>query len=102
MKSATIALLAAAGIVLSGQALADEALAKSKGCFACHSIDKKMVGPGYKEVAEKYKADKGAADKLAAKIKAGGKGVWGQIPMPANNVTEAESKKLAAWVLSLK
>lgn len=102
MKAVYIAMMAAAGIVMAGQAHADEALAKAKGCMACHAIDKKLVGPAYKDVAAKYKGDKGAAAKLAAKVKAGGKGVWGEIPMPPNNVTDDEAKKLVAWVLSAK
>jgi len=102
MKAIYVALMAAAGVVMAGQAKADEALAKAKNCMACHAIDKKMVGPSYKDVAAKYKGDAGAADRLAAKIKAGGKGVWGEVPMPPNNVTPEEAKKLATWVLSLK
>ncbi len=83
--------------------MADMALATSKNCMACHAVDKKIVGPAYKEVAAKYQGDKAAADKLATKILKGGSGVWGAIPMPANpQVNEADSKKLAAWVLSLK
>ena len=102
MKAVYVAMMAAAGIVMTGQAHADEALAKAKNCMSCHAIDKKLVGPSYKEVAAKYKADKAAPAALAAKVKAGGKGVWGQIPMPPNNVTEDEAKKLVAWVLSQK
>lgn len=104
MKLAHLALIAAAGMTLAGQAgAADEsALAKSKNCFSCHTLDKKLVGPNYKEVAAKYKGDAGAAAKLATKIKAGGSGAWGAIPMPPNNVSEAEAKKLADWILSLK
>ncbi|HEX6735315.1 MAG TPA: c-type cytochrome [Azonexus sp.] len=102
MKSVYIAMMAAAGIVMAGQAQADEALAKAKNCMSCHAVDKKLVGPAYKDVAAKYKGDKAAPAALAAKIKAGGKGVWGQIPMPPNNVTEDEAKKLAAWVLATK
>ena len=102
MKAVYVALMAAAGVVMTGQALADEALAKAKNCMSCHAIDKKLVGPSYKDVAAKYKADKAAPAALAAKVKAGGKGVWGQIPMPPNNVTEDEAKKLVAWVLSQK
>ena len=102
MKAVYVAMMAAAGIVMTGQAQADEALAKAKNCMSCHAIDKKLVGPSYKEVAAKYKADKAAPAALAAKVKAGGKGVWGQIPMPPNNVTEDEAKKLVAWVLSQK
>jgi cytochrome c len=102
MKAVYMAMMAAAGIAMSGQVLADEALAKAKGCLACHTVDKKVVGPAYKEVAAKYKGDKTAAAKLAAKVKAGGKGVWGEIPMPPNNVTEDEAKKLVAWILAQK
>ena len=84
-------------------ALADDALAQSKNCMACHNVDKKVVGPAYKDVAAKYKADKTAADKLAAKIIKGGSGVWGPVPMPANSqVNEAEAKKLATWILGMK
>lgn len=94
-----LALTAAA----TAPAMADQALATAKNCMACHAVDKKIVGPGYKEVAAKYKADKGAADKLATKIIKGGSGVWGAIPMPANpQVSEGDAKKLAAWVLSQK
>ena len=84
-------------------AFADQALATSKNCMACHAIDKKLVGPSYKDVAAKYAGQKDAADKLATKIMKGGSGVWGPVPMPANTqVNEAEAKKLAAWVLSQK
>lgn len=83
-------------------ASADDALVKSKGCLACHAVDKKVVGPSYKDVAKKYAGDKKAADMLATKIIKGGSGTWGPTPMPPNNVTEAEAKKLTAWVLSQK
>ena len=102
MKAVHIAMMFAAGLGVSGQALADEALAKARNCMSCHAIDKKLVGPAYKDVAAKYKGDAGAVDKLAAKVKAGGKGVWGQIPMPPNNVTPDEAKKLVTWILSQK
>ncbi len=89
--------------VLTAPVWADQALATSRNCMACHAVDRKVVGPAYKDVAAKYKGDKTAADKLALKIMKGGAGVWGPVPMPANvQVTEAESRKLAAWVLSLK
>ena len=79
------------------------ALLAKHGCVACHAVDKKLVGPSYKEVAAKYASDKTAVDKLAKKIVAGGSGVWGAVPMPANaQVNEADSKKLAAWVLAQK
>ncbi|PKO88351.1 MAG: cytochrome C biogenesis protein CcsA [Betaproteobacteria bacterium HGW-Betaproteobacteria-10] len=102
MKAVYVAMMAVAGIVTAGQAHADEALAKAKNCMACHAIDKKLVGPAYKEVAAKYKGDAKAPAMLAAKVKAGGKGVWGQIPMPPNNVTPDEAAKLVAWILSQK
>ncbi len=102
MKVAYIAIMAAAGVVMAGQAHADEALAKAKGCMACHAIDKKLVGPSYKDVAAKYKADKGAVATLATKVISGGKGNWGAVPMPPNKVTEDEAKKLVTWVLSVK
>ena len=71
--------------------------------MARHAVDKKIVGPAYKEVAAKYKGDKAAVDKLASKIIKGGAGVWGAVPMPANpQVSEADAKKLATWVMSQK
>jgi cytochrome c len=94
---ATIATLA------SSPALASADLAQKKNCMACHATDKKLIGPGYKEVAAKYAGQKDAADKLAQKILKGGAGVWGQVPMPANpQVSDAEAKQLATWVLSVK
>jgi cytochrome c len=97
----TLATLAASA--LSMPAWADLALATSKNCMACHATDKKLVGPAYKDVAAKYATDKTAVDKLATKIQKGGAGVWGPVPMPANmQVSDAEAKKLAAWVLSIK
>jgi len=88
---------------VAAPAMADLALATSKNCMACHAVDKKLVGPAYKDVAAKYAGQKDAADKLAAKIMKGGSGVWGPVPMPANTqVNEAEAKKLAAWVLTFK
>jgi cytochrome c len=101
MKRVLLAL--AATVTVATPAFADQALATAKNCMACHAVDKKLVGPSYKDVAAKYKADKTAADKLAAKIMKGGSGVWGAVPMPANpQVNEAEAKKLAAWVLATK
>jgi len=101
MKRALFALFAAASV--TAPALADQALATSKNCMACHAVDKKLVGPAFKDVAKKYAGDKSAADKLAAKIMKGGAGVWGPVPMPANpQVSDAEAKKLAAWVLAAK
>jgi len=78
-------------------------LAQKSGCTACHSIDKKIVGPAYKDVAAKYRGDKTAEAKLITKVEKGGSGVWGQIPMPPNTQVKPEDvKKLVEWVLSLK
>ena len=101
MKRALFAFLAAAA--LATPVLADQALATAKNCMACHAVDKKLVGPAYKEVAAKYAGQKDAVDKLSAKIMKGGSGVWGPVPMPANTqVNEAEAKQLAQWVLTVK
>ena len=90
-------------LCLASPAMASKELAQAKNCLACHSVDNKVVGPGFKEVAAKYAGDKAAAATLATKIIAGGGGVWGAIPMPANpQVKEPEAKKLAAWILGLK
>jgi cytochrome c len=94
--------IAAIGLMsASGAALANAELAKAKNCLACHMTDKKLVGPSYKDVAAKYKGDKDAVAKLAKKIREGGVGVWGQVPMPANpQVNDAEAQTLAKWVLA--
>lgn len=101
MKS-VFTLAAVAATLIAGPALADQDLANKKGCMACHAIDKKVVGPGYKEVAAKYAGQKDAVAKLSEKVIKGGSGTWGPVPMPANNVTPDEAKKLVTWVLSQK
>ena len=101
MKRTLIAL--AMTLSVAAPAMADQALATSKNCMACHAVDKKLVGPSYKDVAAKYAGQKDAVDKLAAKIIKGGSGVWGPVPMPANaQVSPAEAQKLASWILTLK
>jgi cytochrome c len=108
MKTITLTYAAIAGIALSGTAGAaisnSEAtqLMQQHNCQACHAVDKKLVGPAFKDVAQKYATDSSAAGKLALKIKTGGGGVWGPIPMPPNNVSDADLNKLVAWILSLK
>jgi cytochrome c len=94
--------LAVLGLAIaSGPVFAQAELAKQKNCLACHATDKKLVGPSYKDVAAKYKGDKDAVAKLSKKIREGGVGVWGQVPMPANpQVNEQEAQSLAKWVLS--
>lgn len=108
MKVIVAALAAATALVFASSALAAdakaaEALAKNSGCFACHSADKKLVGPAYKDVAAKYRNDKNAEANLVKKVKAGGKGVWGDVPMPPNaHVKDADIKTIVHWILSLK
>ena len=100
MKSVSLFVLALAA---TAPAFANPQLAQQKNCMACHATDKKLVGPSYKDVAAKYAGQKDAADKLAEKIVKGGSGVWGPVPMPPNTqVTPAEAKQLAQWVLTLK
>ncbi len=95
----SIALLAAA----TTPVFANADLAQKKNCLACHQVDKKLVGPAYKDVAAKYAGDKDAVNKLVQKVMKGGSGVWGPVPMPANpQVNEAEAKQLVVWVLSVK
>jgi cytochrome c len=102
MKSLALVLGAVACALASG-AYAQEDLAKKHNCFACHAVDKKVVGPAYKDVAAKYRGDKTAPAKLFEKVKKGGAGVWGPVPMPPNaQVPDADIKKLVDWILSLK
>jgi cytochrome c len=97
-----------AGLAVTGSAhaaldnKAAEALMQKDGCAACHAIDKKLVGPSYQEVAAKYKGDAKAAAMLVDKVKKGGTGVWGQIPMPPNaQAPDADIKNLVDWILTL-
>jgi cytochrome c len=105
MKALLLAIVAASSILVAAQAnAADEsALAQKSGCLACHSVEKKVLGPAYKDVAAKYKGDKTAEARLVAKVKAGGSGVWGPMPMPpmGAQVKEADITKIVQWVLSL-
>jgi cytochrome c len=80
----------------------DAALARAKKCTNCHAVDQKLVGPAFKAVAARYVNDAGAEDRLARKIREGGAGVWGVVPMPSNDVSPAEAKELAHWVLQQK
>ena len=108
MKALLLAIAAAGSMLVAAQAnavdaAAAQALAQKSGCLACHSVDKKVLGPAYKDVAAKYKGDKTAEAKLVAKVKAGGSGVWGPMPMPPNSpqVKDADIKTVVEWVLSL-
>ncbi len=101
MKRSLITL--AMTLAVAAPAFADQALATSKNCMACHSVDKKLVGPSFKDIAAKYAGQAGAADKLAGKVVKGGSGVWGPVPMPANaQVNDADAKKLVDWILAQK
>jgi cytochrome c len=97
--------MVAAALALAGSALGVHAdplpaeLAKDKKCLNCHALDQKLVGPAFKAVAARYATDKDAEDRLAKKIREGGSGVWGVVPMPSNDVTAAQAKQLAHWVL---
>ena len=108
MKRVFLALLAGASLIAAGGAQAADAkaaedLMKKNACNACHALDKKMVGPGYKDVAAKYRGQKDAEAKLIDKVKKGGKGVWGEVPMPPNAaVKDDDIKILVHWILSLK
>jgi cytochrome c len=104
MKAKDVVTVLALGalLVITGAARADEALAKKYNCLACHQTDKKLVGPAYKDVARKYKGQADAVAKLSEKVKKGGTGVWGQVPMPPNAaVPDADTKKLVEWILAM-
>jgi len=99
MKSIVVSTLLAASLLISAPAFANKDLATKNGCMACHAVDKKLVGPSFQDIAKKYKA--GDADKLAAKVKSGGSGVWGAIPMPPNaGIKDADIATLVKWILA--
>jgi cytochrome c len=103
MKRVIAASAATLGLLLAGGVQADEKLAQANGCMTCHQMDKKVLGPSYKEISAKYKADKGAEANLIKKVKAGGKGAWGEIAMPPNaHVKDADIATLVKWILAQK
>jgi cytochrome c len=103
VRSAAGVLASTVAALLTMPAHASLELATKKNCTACHAVDKKLVGPAYKDVAAKYAGKKDAVDTLAQKVLKGGSGVWGPVPMPANpQVSEAEAKELVRWVLTTK
>jgi len=103
MKALILTAAPAALLAMTGVASADQALAQKNACMSCHGIDKKIVGPAFKDVAKKYAGDPKAEDMLVGKVKTGGKGVWGPVPMPPNpQVKPEDAKKIIEWVLSLK
>lgn len=95
------AILIAAGLAVAVPAGANQELAKKNNCMSCHQIDKKLVGPSYQDIAKKYAGNSDAPKALAAKIKSGGKGNWGEVPMPPNPaVKDADIATLAKWILA--
>ena len=103
MKRLGLVLAAAGCLAAALPAAASEELAKKHACFACHAVDKKLVGPSYKDVAGKYRGDAGAEARLADKVKKGSQGTWGQVPMPPNaSVPDGDVRALVKWILSQK
>ncbi len=104
MKSIIVSIAVVSGMAFAGSAMSADMppIAKKNGCANCHAIDKKLLGPAWQAVADKYKGDAGAADKLSAKISKGGSGVWGPVPMPAQpKLSEADKKELVDFILGL-
>lgn len=103
MKALLLTVVTAGSLMIAGQAAADQALAQKSGCLACHGVDKKVLGPALKDISAKYKGDKSAEGKLVEKVKKGGSGVWGPMPMPANSpqVKDADIKTIVKWIMTL-
>ena len=89
-------------LLTSSPALASAELAKSKNCVACHHVERKMIGPAFKAVAERYGKDDSAVKVLSEKIVAGGTGSWGPMPMPPQPVSPEEAEALVRWILTLQ
>lgn len=99
-KLGALALMGSA--LLLGPVHANEKLAQSSGCMTCHSVEKKVLGPSYKDIAGKYRGDAGAESALIKKVKGGSKGVWGPVPMPPNpHVKDEDAKAIVQWILAL-
>lgn len=102
MRDARLLGAALCALLLSGPAQASPELARAKNCVSCHHAERKMLGPSFKAIAERYASDSGAAERLSAKTRAGGVGVWGRMPMPAQPaVSEADADAIVKWILSL-
>lgn len=101
MNRLPLILATSVALLLSVGASASPELAKKHACFACHAVDKKLVGPSYKDVAAKYRGDKAAEGRLVDKVKKGSQGTWGQVPMPPNAaVPDGDVRTLVKWILS--
>jgi cytochrome c len=102
-RIAVVCAALAAAFALPTVASANEKLAQASGCMTCHTVDKKIIGPGFKDVANKYRGNKGAEADLIKKVKGGTKGNWGDIPMPPNaHVKDEDIKTLVEWILAQK
>jgi cytochrome c len=104
MKSYIVSIAVVTGLTFAGSVMSADMpdIAKKNGCASCHAIDKKVVGPAWQAVADKYKGDAGAADKLSTKISKGGGGVWGAVPMPPQpKLSDADKKELVSFILGL-
>lgn len=103
MKALLLTVVTAGSLMIAGQAAANQALAQKSGCLACHGVDKQVLGPALKDIAAKYKGDKSAEGKLVEKVKKGGSGVWGPMPMPANSpqVKDGDIQTIVKWILSM-
>lgn len=102
MKTIIANMIIAATLLVAGSAFADEAMLKKGNCMGCHKMEGKLMGPGFTEIAKKYKGDSAAVAKLETKVIKGGTGVWGTMPMPAmSNVSAADSKAMVAYIMSL-
>lgn len=103
MKRVIAASAVSLGLLLAGGAQADEKLAQANGCNTCHQLDKKILGPSYKDMAAKYRGDKAAEATLVKKVKDGGKGAWGEMAMPPNaHVKDADIQSIVKWILTQK
>jgi len=103
LKPALKAVVLGMSLTLPFAAAANEELAKANNCLACHTVDNKILGPAFKDVAAKYQGDDSAVDTLSEKVRSGGSGNWGNVPMPPNPmVSEEDAKTLVIWVLSLQ
>ena len=96
----TISALALTSLLISTPIYASKEIASKNACLGCHAVDKKVVGPAFKDIAAKYKGQPDAVEKLAKKVRVGGSGVWGPVPMPANAaLSDADAKTVVKWVL---
>ena len=93
-------LLLVLAALLNGSAMADASLAMQRGCAGCHKPDAKMIGPAYRDIAERYRGDDGAVDRLLGRLETGGSGVWGTLAMPPSAASPEETRQLVEWILS--